>query len=150
MRSVPKGIGKVGSKKPRRYRGFFIALEKRHQMHFIETPIGVAGQAFDGKCRSYEPGHSPHYIQLRKAFESTRVPAEWVGVESPNTVKLSIDGIVGSFSNHHPETIQDLVTIHSASELAWVEDFRVLIIETTSPEGFAFSLSRQPIEVCTE
>jgi hypothetical protein len=78
------------------------------------------------------------------------VPAKWVGIESPNTVKLSIDGIVRSFSNHHPETIQDLVTIHSASELAWVEDFRVLIIETTSPEGFAFSLSRQPIEVCKE
>lgn len=119
-------------------------------MHFIQTPMGVAGQAFDGKCRSYEPGHSPHYIQIRKAFESSRVPAEWVGIESPNTVKLSIGGIVRSFSNHHPETIQDLVTIHSASELAWVEDFRVLVIETTSPEGFAFSLSRQQINDCTD
>jgi hypothetical protein len=78
------------------------------------------------------------------------VPAKWVGIEPPNTVKLSIDGIVRSFSNHHPETIQDLVTIHTGNELAWVEDFRVLIIETRSPEGFAFSLSRQPIEVCKE
>jgi hypothetical protein len=149
MRSVPKGIGKVGSKKPRRYRGFSIALEKRHHMHFIKTPMGIAGQAFDGKCLSYEPGHSPHYIQLRKASESARVPAKWVGIESPNTVKLSIDGIVRSFSNHHVETIQDLVTIHSESRLAWVEDFRVLILETTSSEGFAFSLSRQTIELCT-
>jgi hypothetical protein len=143
-------LARWGLKSPDAIGAFFIAPEKSHHMHFIKTPIGVAGQAFDGKCRSYEPGHSPHYIQLRKAFESNRVPAEWVGIESPNTVKLSIDGIVRSFSNHHPETIQDLVTIHSASELAWVEDFRVLIIETTSPEGFAFSLSRQPIEVCTE
>ena len=119
-------------------------------MHFIMTPLGLAGQAVDGKCRSYDPGHSPHFIQLRKAFESARVPAEWVGVDSPNTVKLSIDGIVRSFSNHHPETIQDLVTIHSGSGLAWVEDFRLLIIETTSPEGFAFSLSKQPIEDCTD
>ena len=119
-------------------------------MHFIKTPMGVAGQAFDGKCRSYEPGHSPHYIQLRKAFESTRVPAEWVGIESPNTVKLSIDGILRSFSNHHPETIQDLVTIHSASELAWVEDFRVLFLETSDLKGFAFNLSKQPIDLCQE
>jgi hypothetical protein len=119
-------------------------------MHFIKTPIGIAGQAFDGQCRSYDPGHAPHYIQLRKAFESTRMPATWVGIESPNIVKLSIDGIVRTFSNHHSETIRDLVTIHSGSELAWVEDFQVLIIETVIPEGFAFSLSRQPIELCRE
>lgn len=119
-------------------------------MHFIKTPMGVAGQAFHVKCRRYDTGHSPHYIQLRMAFQSDRVPAKWVGIESPNTVKLSIDGIIKSFSNHHPETIQDLVTIHSGSRLAWVEEFRILIIETTTPEGFAFSLSRQPIEDCAD
>ena len=119
-------------------------------MHYVETAIGVASQAFDGKCRSYDPGHAPHYIQLRKAFESTRVPAECVGIESPNTVLLSIEGVVRSFWNHHPETIQDLITIHSDSNLAWSEDFRVLIVGTADSEGFAFSLSRQPIEACAE
>jgi hypothetical protein len=119
-------------------------------MHYVRTPIGIAGQAFDGKCRSYDPGHAPHYIQLRKAFESNRVPAEWLGIELPSTVKLSIDGIIRTFSNHHPEIIQDLVTVHPNSNLAWSEEFRVLIIETVSPEGFAFNLSRKPIEACEE
>ena len=147
---MPKGIGKVGSDKPRGYQGFFVALEKRQLVHFVNTPIGVAGQAFDGKCRSYDPGHAPHYIQLRKAFASNRVPAEWVGIELPSTVKFSIDGAVRSFSNHHPETIQDLVTIHPNSNLTWVDEFRVLIIETMSPEGFAFNLSRQKIKACSK
>jgi hypothetical protein len=119
-------------------------------VHFVKTPIGVAGQAFDGKCRSYEPGHAPHYIQLREAFDSTRLSAEWVGIELPSTVKFSINGIVRAFSNHHPETIQDLVTIHPNCNLAWVDEFRVLIIETLSSEGFAFNLSRQPIEACAD
>ena len=150
MWSVPNGIGKVGRHMPRSYRGFFVALEKGQFMHFVKTPIGVAGQAFDGRCRSYDPGHAPHYIQLRKAFESNRVRAVWVGVELPSTVKLSIDGIVKTFSNHHPQTIQDLVTIHPGSNLAWVEEFRVLIIETAGPAGFAFNLSRNAIGACAE
>jgi hypothetical protein len=149
MWSVPKGAGKMRSKNLAVH-GLFVAVEKRDVMHFIKTPAGMAGQAFDGKCRSYDPGHSPHYIQLRKAFESRRMPAYWVGIELPSTVRFSVDRIVRSFSNHHPETILDLVTIHSGSELSWVEDFRVLIIETTTREGFAFSLSRQPIEVCAK
>ena len=119
-------------------------------MHYVETAIGVASQAFDGKCRSYDPGHAPHYIQLRKAFESTRVPAKWIGIESPNAVSLSIDGVVRFFWNHHAETIQDLITIHSDSNLAWSEDFRVLIVGTAYSEGFAFSFSRQPIEACAQ
>jgi hypothetical protein len=150
MWSVPNGIGKVGRHMPRSYRGFFVALEKRQLMHFVKIPIGVAGQAFDGKCRSYDPGHAPHYIQLRKAFESNRVRAVWAGIELPSTVKFSIDGIVKTFSNHHPQTIQDLVTIHPGSNLAWVEEFRVLIIETAGPEGFAFNLSRNAIGACAE
>ena len=117
-------------------------------MHFIQTPVGVAGQAFDGKCRSYDPGHAPHYIQLRKAFESIRVPADWVGIEPPTIVKFLIEGNVRSLYNHHPETIQDLLTIHSNSTLTWVEDFRVLIIETPGSGGFAFSLSRESIKTC--
>jgi hypothetical protein len=117
-------------------------------MHFISTPVGIAGQAFDGKCRSYEPGHSPHYIQLRKAVESTRVPAECVGTSLPSTVFLSIEGIVRTFSNHHAETIQDLITIHPGVKLSWSEDLRVLFLETADLEGFAFNLSREPIDVC--
>jgi hypothetical protein len=117
-------------------------------MHFIKSPVGIAGQAFDGKCRSYEPGHSPHFIQLRKAVESTRVPAEYVGVLLPSKVVLSIEGIVRTFSNHHAETIQDLITIHPAVKLSWSEDFRVLFLETADLEGFAFNLSRQAIDVC--
>jgi hypothetical protein len=117
-------------------------------MHFVQTPVGIASQAFDGKCRSFEPGHSPHHIQLRLASESSRVPAEWVGVESPNTVRLTIDGEVRSFYNHHADTIQDLITIHLDSKLFWVERFRVLIIQTASAEGFAFNLSNEPIDGC--
>jgi hypothetical protein len=117
-------------------------------VHFIKTPRGVAGQAFDGKCRSYDPGHSPHYIQLRKAFESSRVPAKLVGIELPSTVLLSIGDVVTAYSNHHPDTIQDLISIHSDGELVWFEDFRVLALETAGPEGFAFNLSSKPIDPC--
>ena len=117
-------------------------------MHFMQTAIGLASQAFDGKCRSYDPGRAPHYIQLRKAFESIRVPADWVGIEPQTTVKFLIDGNVRSFYNHHPETIQDLLTAHSNSTLTWVEHFRVLIIETPGAGGFAFNLSRESIETC--
>jgi hypothetical protein len=41
-----------------------------------------------------------------------------------------------------------LITIHSDCKVTWVESFRVLIIETTTSEGFAFNLSRQPIDEC--
>jgi hypothetical protein len=117
-------------------------------MHYIQTAAGVASQAFDGMCRSYDPGHAPHYIQLRKAFESRREPAEWIGVESPSKVKFAIDGILLNFFNHHPQTIEDLIKIHSDCKVTWVEDFRVLIFETADSEGFAFNLSRQPIDAC--
>ena len=119
-------------------------------MHFIQTPVGIASQAFDGKCRSFEPGHSPHHIQLRLASESSRVPATWIGIELPSTVLLSINGVVRIFSNHHPETIQDLKTIHPNSELAWVEEFRILVLHTTNTEGFAFNLSSGPIQNCKQ
>ena len=119
-------------------------------MHFIQTPIGLAGQAFDGKCNSYDPGHAPHYIQLRKAFESSRVPAFLVGIESPDTALISIHEVVRSFFNHHPETIQDLLTIHPNSELAWVEEFRILVLQTHDGEGFAFNLSKGPIQHCKQ
>ena len=117
-------------------------------MHFIQTPVGIASQAFDGKCRSYAPGHAPHHIQLRLASESRRVPAELVGTESPNSVTLLIDGEVILFYNHHRDTIQDLITIHFDSELFWVERFRVLFIEIPNGGGFAFNFSTQPIDAC--
>ena len=119
-------------------------------MHFIQTVAGIAGQAFDGKCRSYDPGHAPHQIQLRKAFESTRVLATLIGIKSPNILFLSINEHARTFSNHHPETIQDLLAIHPNSELAWVEDFRILILQTSTVEGFAFNLSNGPIQQCTQ
>ena len=118
-------------------------------MHFIQTPVGIASQAFDGKCRSYEPGHAPHHIQLRLASESNRVAADWVGIESPSTVKLAIDGTVRSFYNHHADTIRDLITIHLDSKLVWVERFRVLFLEKPNGGGFAFNFSTQPIDVCS-
>jgi hypothetical protein len=119
-------------------------------MHFIQTPVGIASQAFDGKCRSYEPGHAPHHIQLRLASESSRVPADWIGIESPSTVRLAIAGEVKSFYNHHADTIQDLVTIHLDSKLAWVERFRVLFLENANGGGFAFNFSTQTIGACSD
>jgi hypothetical protein len=118
-------------------------------MHFIQTPSGIASQVYDGQCRSYEPGHAPHHIQLRLASESSRVPADWVGIESPSTVKLAIDGVVRSFYNHHADTIQDLRSIHLDGELVWVERFRVLFIEKSNGGGFAFNFSTKPIEACS-
>jgi hypothetical protein len=117
-------------------------------MHYIQTPRGIASQVYDGQCRSYAPGHAPHHIQLRLASESSRVPADWVGIESPSTVTLSIAGELKSFYNHHAETIQDLINIHLDSELFWVERFRVLFIEIPSGGGFAFNFSTQPIDAC--
>ena len=149
MRSVSTGIGKVGSKSPETIGVFLLPQEKRQQMHFIQTPVGIASQAFDGKCRSYEPGHAPHHIQLRLASESSRVPADWVGIESPSTVWLAIDGEVKSFYNHHADTIQDLINIHLDHELFWVERFRVLFVEKSNGGGFAFNFSAQPISACS-
>ena len=118
-------------------------------MHFLQTPVGIASQAFDGKCRSYEPGHALHHIQLRLASESNRVPVDWVGIKSPSIVRLAIDGEVRSFYNHHGGMIQDLITIHSDSELVWVERFRVLFLEKSNGGGFAFNFSTQPIGACS-
>ncbi len=119
-------------------------------MHFIQTPAGLASQAFDGKCRSFEPGHAPHHIQLRLASEEIRIPADCVGIESPRTVRLALDGEVKSFYNHHADTIQDLITIHLGSKLFWVERFRVLFIRKSSGEGFVFNLSKTPISACND
>ncbi len=118
-------------------------------MHFIQTPVGLASQVFDGKCRSYEPGHAPHHIQLRLASEASSVPADWVGIESPSTVRLAIDGEVKSFYNHHADTIQDLMIIHLDSKLVWVERFRVLFLEKFNGGGFAFNFSTKPIDACS-
>jgi hypothetical protein len=117
-------------------------------MHFVNTPLGLASQVFDGKCRSYAPGHAPHHIQLRLASGSSRVLADWVGIESPSTVTLSIDGEVRSFYNHHADTIQDLISIHLDSKSFWVERFRVLFIEKSTGGGFAFNFSKEPITTC--
>ena len=117
-------------------------------MHFVKTSIGVAAQAFDGKCRSNERGHAPHAIQLRKAFELSRTPVGWIGADSASSLKLEVEGVIRYFYNHHPETIKDLIDIHRGSGLFWVEDFGVLILDTEESVGFAFSLSSKALTEC--
>jgi hypothetical protein len=77
------------------------------------------------------------------------VLAKWIGIASPNAIFISINEVVKSFPNHHPEIIQDLLTLHPNSKLEWVEEFRILVLQTSNDEGFAFNLSRGPIELCS-
>ena len=136
MRSVSKGIGKVGPQKPRSYRGFFLAPER-----------GTMPRTPSRHCFNYSAGHDPHYIQARKAGEVEWVKAkvEYLG---SNIFQLHLeDGQILIRFNHQPARLNDYLEWFGESAVSFQNRFYLLGIETGTGRAM-FSMSTDPLTAC--
>lgn len=117
-------------------------------MHFAKRSDGLHVQVFDGVCNSHEAGHAPHAIQIRKALEGNLTAALLVTEEGTSTIEVRALGEKSLFFNHHTDAIFALSQIHQDGQFFYSDRFEVLILQTSADEGFAFSLSAEPISPC--
>lgn len=118
-------------------------------MHYSSVEGNLAVQVFDGVCRSHDAGHSPHLIQIRKALEEPGAVVRLLPQAIDGIVMFSIQGEAISLHNHHSETVYSIQGLYPDSQLVYVEKFGILLFRVTKVEGFAFSLSKEPLETCS-
>jgi hypothetical protein len=136
MRSVPKGIGKVGPKSPEAIGAFFIAPER-----------GIMPRTPARHCGNYSPGHSPHHIQGLRSLEKPWVKAkvEYLG---SNIFQLHLeDGQILNRFNHEPGRLLDHLDWFDESAVSFQNHFYLLGIETGNGRAM-FSMSTVPLESC--
>ena len=136
MRSMPKGIGKVGPNQPQAIGAFFIAPER-----------GIMPRTPSRHCFNYSAGHDPHYIQARKAGEVEWVKAkvEYLG---SNIFQLHLeDGQILKRFNHEPARLIDYLDWFGESAVSFQNRYYLLGIETGTGRAM-FSMSTDPLDVC--
>ena len=136
MRSVPKGIGKVGPQKAPSNWGIFLAPER-----------GTMPRTPSRHCFNYSAGHDPHYIQARKAGEVdwVRAKVEYLG---SNIFQLHLeDGQILIRFNHEPCRLIDYLDWFGESAVRFQNRYYLLGIETGTGRAM-FSRSTDPLDVC--
>ena len=117
-------------------------------MLYTEIEGNLATQVFDGACWKNDPGHAPHIIQIRKSLEEEGKLVLLAQQSEIGVISITVEGIVRNYFNHHAEVIYDLQKLHGISECSLVTRYGTLLFKTKSGEGFAFSISEEPIANC--
>jgi hypothetical protein len=139
MRSVPQGIDKMGTSKAPTYRGFFFAPER-----------GLMPRTPARHCGNYSAGHTPHFIQgIRSAGE------KWLEAQvtylGSDLFQLNLeDGQMLMLRNHEPARLLEHLKTFKESPVRYQEGFHVLGIKVEERATAIFSMSRKPLEPCTQ
>ena len=129
----------MGSKKPRRYRGFSIAPGR-----------GTMPREAARHCDDYSPGHTPHFIQARKAGEGEWLEAQ-VQYLGSNIFRLTLeDGQVLTRFNHEPGRLLAHLDAYGAWPVKFQIRYYILGIESGPGITSMFSMSKQPLEACLD
>jgi hypothetical protein len=101
-------------------------------------------------CGNYSPGHTPHFIQARKAGEG-----EWPEVKvrylGSNIFELTLeDGQIQTRFNHEPGRLLAHLDAYGDWPVKFQVKYYLLGIQTGDRSTAMFSMSKQPLEACVE
>jgi hypothetical protein len=101
-------------------------------------------------CDNYFPGHTPHYIQARKAGEGEWQKAK-VRYMGSDLFQLNLeDGQILMLRNHDPARLLGHLETYKESPVRYQAGFHVLGIKVEERATAIFSMSRKPLEPCTQ
>jgi hypothetical protein len=136
---MPQGIGKVGSKSPDAIGAFLLPQER-----------GIMPRQRARHCDNYSPGHTPHFIQARKAGEGEWLKAKVTYLGS-DLFELNLeDGRVLTRRNHEPGRLLSHLDAYGQWPVRFQERYFILGIESGPGITSMFSMSRQPLEACLD
>ena len=136
MRSVPKGIGKVGLLAPK-LSGLFLCPGR-----------GIMIRKPSLYCENYSYGHSPHFIQARKAWEEKRYPVQLRYLGS-NLFKVILKfGQSLHLYNHEPGRLLEHLEEYGNEQITYSIRYHLLGIKTDSFGTSMFSMSDEPLKRC--
>jgi hypothetical protein len=99
-------------------------------------------------CEDYSYGHSPHFIQARKAWEEKRfqVKVRYLGSD---IFKLILeDGSSLKLHNHEPSRLLEHLEDYCNGEITYSIRFHLLGIKTDGFGTGMFSMSAEPLKPC--
>ena len=111
---------------------------------------GIMPRAAARHCDDYSPGHTPHFIQARKAGEGEWLEAK-VQYLGSNIFRLTLeDGQVLTRFNHEPGRLLAHLEAYGDWPVKFQVKYYVLGIETGDRSTAMFSMSKQPLDACVD
>jgi hypothetical protein len=101
-------------------------------------------------CDDYSPGHTPHFIQARKAGEGEWLKAKVSYLGSDLFRLILEDGRILTRRNHEPGRLLSHLEAYGQWPVRFQERFYILGIESGPGVTSMFSMSKQPLEACVE
>jgi hypothetical protein len=99
-------------------------------------------------CEDYSYGHSPHFIQARKAWEEKMYPAQ-VRYLGSNLFKVIMKyGRSLELYNHEPSRLLEHLEEYSNGQITYSVRFHLLGIRTDGFGTSMFSMSDEPLKRC--
>jgi hypothetical protein len=101
-------------------------------------------------CDDYSPGHTPHFIQARKAGEGEWLEAK-VKYLGSNIFELTLeDGQILTRFNHEPGRLLAHLDAYGDWPIKFQIRYYLLGIKTGDRSAAMFSMSKQPLEACED
>jgi len=101
-------------------------------------------------CGNYSPGHTPHLIQGIRSVGKKWIEAKVTYLGS-DLFQLDLeDGQILSLRNHEPARLLEHLETYNKSPVKYQEGFQVLGIKVEELATAIFSMSRKPLEPCTQ
>jgi hypothetical protein len=101
-------------------------------------------------CDDYSPGHTPHFIQARKAGEGEWLEAKVTYLGS-DLFELNLeDGRILSRRNHEPGRLLSHLDAYGDWPVKFQERYYILGIQSGSKSTAMFSMSKDPLEACID
>ena len=101
-------------------------------------------------CGNYSPGHTPHFIQARKAGEGDWLEAQ-VRYLGSNIFELKLeDGQVLTRFNHEPGRLLAHLDAYADWPVKFQIEYYILGIQSGERRTSMFSMSKQPLEMCID
>jgi hypothetical protein len=138
MRSVSKGIGKVGLLAPK-LSGLFLCPGRGIM------PITAARH-----CGNFTIGHTPHFIQARKARELPWLDGK-VSYLGSDQFQLDLeDGQILILRNHEPARLLSHLRLYGEWKVEYQSRYYLLGIQTGPKSTAMFSMGDKPLDSCLE
>ncbi len=101
-------------------------------------------------CGNYSAGHTPHFIQARKAGEGEWLEAK-VSYLGSDLFQLDLeDGRILTRRNHEPGRLLSHLDAYGEWPVRFQERYYILGIQSGAKNTAMFSMSEKPLEGCAE
>ena len=99
-------------------------------------------------CEDYSYGHSPHFIQARKAWEDRRFPVKVRYLGSDLFKVILKNGRSLKLHNHEPGRLLEHLEEYSNGQLTYSIRFQLLGVKTDGLGTAMFSMSAEQLKRC--